>query len=214
MTTDPITQTTVLHKAAEAVQARGVNYGTPAENHGRTAAMWSAYLGVEVTARDVCMLNILQKVSRDRARPIEDNPVDIAGYAENAGLVAASQFDPMEYALQMSSSPLPSGMVFKDIEPGPHRVEIKTSLPEMPELMERCARCKAPVPPDEVLCDECIDAEEAEEFGAREDAHNARRCRVCDTGLVEDEATVCSGCEHMMREEAIDEETGEPEDLC
>lgn len=76
---------TVLGDAAKAVADRGVNYGTPTENHGRTAALWAAYLGCPVTAFDVCMLNILQKTSRARCDSTHrDNLVDIAGYAENA----------------------------------------------------------------------------------------------------------------------------------
>jgi len=67
--------------------ARRHDYGTPKANHTRTARLWSAYLGVPITARDVCMLNVLQKVSRDRHRAVADNLVDIAGYAENAHLV-------------------------------------------------------------------------------------------------------------------------------
>jgi hypothetical protein len=59
-------------------------YGLPEENHARTAAMWGDYLGVKITAHDVCMLNILQKVSRQRHRASTDNLVDIAGYAANA----------------------------------------------------------------------------------------------------------------------------------
>ncbi len=66
---------------------RGLDYGTPLENHTRTARLWSIYLGKEVTARDVCMLNILQKISRDQHAPKFDNLVDIAGYAENAFLI-------------------------------------------------------------------------------------------------------------------------------
>lgn len=86
MTTD----LTILTEATNIVDgARRQSYGTPQENHGRTAALWSAYLGGkrEITARDVCMLNILQKVSRDRFAPKRDNLVDIAGYARNAELV-------------------------------------------------------------------------------------------------------------------------------
>lgn len=58
-------------------------YGSPAENHGKTAAFWSAYLGVQISARQVCMMNILQKISRDTHSPARDNLVDIAGYAQN-----------------------------------------------------------------------------------------------------------------------------------
>lgn len=70
--------------------ARRQDYGTPAENHERTARLWSAYLGVPITARQVCLLNALQKVSRDAHAPKRDNLVDIAGYAENADLVGES----------------------------------------------------------------------------------------------------------------------------
>ena len=67
---------------------RRAEYGTPQQNHDRTAALWSAYLGVEITARQVCMLNVLQKISRDAFKPKHDNLVDIAGYAENAALLS------------------------------------------------------------------------------------------------------------------------------
>ncbi len=76
-----------LDLAREAVDgARRMDYGTPKENHERTAALWSAYLGVPIRATDVCMLNILQKVSRQRHAMKLDNLTDIAGYAENAFL--------------------------------------------------------------------------------------------------------------------------------
>lgn len=82
---------TVLEEAAQIVDGpRRETYGDPKENHARTAALWNAYLtsGPEfvLTARDVCMLNILQKISRDRHCPKRDNLVDIAGYARNAEL--------------------------------------------------------------------------------------------------------------------------------
>lgn len=63
--------------------ARNDDYGRPVINHSRTAALWSAYLGTEVSAADVCALNILQKLSREKHRPKRDNRVDIAGYAAN-----------------------------------------------------------------------------------------------------------------------------------
>ena len=82
----------VLFEAEQLVHGpRRQSYGTPAENHGRTAAMWSAYLGVPITAQDVCMLNVLQKVSRFQHGRARDNLVDIAGYAENANLCGPSQ---------------------------------------------------------------------------------------------------------------------------
>jgi hypothetical protein len=78
----------VLAAAERAVRGpRHTTYGSPAENHKRTAELFSSYLGVTVTARQVCMLNILQKVSRDAHTDERDNLVDIAGYAENADRV-------------------------------------------------------------------------------------------------------------------------------
>ena len=73
---------------------RGRFYGHPNENHGATADMWSTYLNrkfgtkIQLDARDVCMMNVTQKVSRDANRPKRDNLLDIAGYAENAERIA------------------------------------------------------------------------------------------------------------------------------
>jgi hypothetical protein len=80
---------TVLEEAARIVDGkRQHDYGTPAENHGRTAMLWNDYLSVEgITARDVCAMNILQKLSRDVYCPKRDNLVDIAGYARVAEMV-------------------------------------------------------------------------------------------------------------------------------
>lgn len=68
--------------------ARRDAYGTPDENHRRTATMWSAYLHARGNPRalspeDVCWLNILQKVSRDIHSPQPDNLVDAHGYLNN-----------------------------------------------------------------------------------------------------------------------------------
>jgi len=80
-------QETVLEEAARIVDGdRRADYGHPADNHRRTAAMWSAYLGVGITPRQVCMLNALQKIGRDAHRPKRDNLVDLAGWARNAEL--------------------------------------------------------------------------------------------------------------------------------
>jgi hypothetical protein len=76
-------QRSILAEAAEIVDGdRQQHYGPPGENHGRTAALWTAYLGTPVSAADVCALNILQKLSRERHAAKRDNLVDVAGYAE------------------------------------------------------------------------------------------------------------------------------------
>ena len=85
-TGQPVTHpANVLEEATSVVLGdRRHFYGHPKVNHGRTAEMWSAFLGIPITARQVCLLNILQKISRDANRQKRDNLVDVAGYALNA----------------------------------------------------------------------------------------------------------------------------------
>lgn len=92
ITTDPAPAPALAESCLTRAQAivdgpRRASYGHPKENHGRTARMWSAYLNVPITERQVCMLNILQKVSRDAHASKEDNLDDIAGWARNAEIV-------------------------------------------------------------------------------------------------------------------------------
>jgi hypothetical protein len=78
----------ILHDADVAVSGNRRNdYGTPTENHSRTAKLWSVWLKRDITPEDVCMLNILQKVSRGMNKITRDTLVDIAGYARNIELV-------------------------------------------------------------------------------------------------------------------------------
>jgi len=87
MTGEPYTET-VLDEAQRLVHgARRHDYGTPFENHSRTAALWSAYLQVSLSPEQVCFLNILQKISRSVTSVTRDTLVDIAGYAANVELV-------------------------------------------------------------------------------------------------------------------------------
>lgn len=82
----------ILAEAAAVVDGdRQRDYGSPAENHGRTAALWSAYLQTSISAADVCVLNILQKLSRERYCAKRDNLVDVAGYAENLDRIRQAQ---------------------------------------------------------------------------------------------------------------------------
>lgn len=78
----------VLQDAMSAVNgARQMDYGHPLDNHTRTADLWSTYLGVPITAEQVCFLNILQKVSRAMNAVTRDGLVDIAGYAQNVQMI-------------------------------------------------------------------------------------------------------------------------------
>ena len=78
------------------VRERGSLYGTPMENHSRTARLVMAYLegrnllADPLSSLDICALNILQKLSRVRKSPYhEDHWLDIEGYARNGLLIIA-----------------------------------------------------------------------------------------------------------------------------
>lgn len=82
---------TILERADKITsEDRQKAYGHPSDNHLITSLMWTAFLrdklrdGEALNSRDVCMLNILQKVSREAHDEKEDNLVDIAGFARNA----------------------------------------------------------------------------------------------------------------------------------
>jgi len=66
---------------------RGQDYGHPYEDFSRTAKIWSAILGIEVTPQQAILCMIAVKISRECHRPKRDNRVDIAGYAEALDMV-------------------------------------------------------------------------------------------------------------------------------
>lgn len=73
---------------------RQLAYGHPEENHSCTSDMIRAFLarkygqGGEFDALDVCIVNILQKVSRLANTPDHmDSLVDICGYARNYQMI-------------------------------------------------------------------------------------------------------------------------------
>ncbi len=66
---------------------RGEDYGHPYHDFSRTAKIWSAILGVDVTPEQVALCMIGVKMSRECNRPKRDNRVDIAGYAEALDMV-------------------------------------------------------------------------------------------------------------------------------
>lgn len=113
--------------------ARRADYGTPLANHSRTAALWSVYLGITVTPRQVCMMNVLQKVSRDANAPKRDNLVDIAGYAENANLCERGPLDP-SLAQQMAAmeerrAEVADFILTMKTHAGDYKAEFTTPLP-------------------------------------------------------------------------------------
>jgi hypothetical protein len=74
-------RTEILETAKHLVNGdRQNDYGDAAESFQCIAEMWSAYLGVAVSGRDVCNMMALLKIARLRNGPHEDSSVDGAGY--------------------------------------------------------------------------------------------------------------------------------------
>lgn len=72
---------TVLQEAQRLVYGdRQDSYGHPADDFGRTAKIWSAILGVDVTAKQAALCMVGVKISRECNAPKRDNRVDGAGY--------------------------------------------------------------------------------------------------------------------------------------
>lgn len=94
---EPITtwaeaETDLLKAAQHIVHGdRQRTYGHPAIHHARTAKLYSAFLGVDITASDVALLFVLDKLSRTRGQSKPDTIVDIAGYAQVHAMVKAAE---------------------------------------------------------------------------------------------------------------------------
>jgi hypothetical protein len=68
---------------------RELKYGNKVKNHCNIASLWSAYLGREITARDVALMMTLLKVARTKiGEHTDDHYIDGAGYMAIAGEIA------------------------------------------------------------------------------------------------------------------------------
>jgi len=78
---------TILRTAEELISGnRHKEYGPALKMHERIGALWSAYLGHEVSPVDVAMMMILLKSSRVKVGgSVGDSFVDICGYSALAG---------------------------------------------------------------------------------------------------------------------------------
>ena len=85
---DQPVQVDCLEEAGKIVRgSREDTYGPAERNLSRIAEMWSAYLSVPLTARQVAVMMVLLKASRDAFKPKHDNMVDICGYAYLADIL-------------------------------------------------------------------------------------------------------------------------------
>lgn len=124
-------------EAAELVSGeRQLAYGHPRDNHGCTAALWSAYLSrrldmpIAIDAEDVCWLNILQKASRQANLRIEDNVVDVIGYALNVEMLADA---PVDHLVEATPAPCVPPLVEPPVDSHRSRHDEVEEQSEWPE---------------------------------------------------------------------------------
>lgn len=77
----------ILHAAESCICGqREQDYGSPEDNFGTIAQMWTAYTGTLITALDVAMMMCLLKIARIKnGGGTGDSFVDLAGYAACGG---------------------------------------------------------------------------------------------------------------------------------
>lgn len=81
-----MTPQAILQEAQKTLEKRGEVYGGFQGSLNDIACLWNAYLGEQLTPRDVAMLMLLLKIARTDSSPDHiDNYIDIAGYAALAG---------------------------------------------------------------------------------------------------------------------------------
>ncbi len=61
---------------------RGASYGSPLDDFSRTATMFNALRGKDLTAEDVAIFMMCVKLSREANKHKRDNLTDLCGYAE------------------------------------------------------------------------------------------------------------------------------------
>lgn len=90
-----MTRKEILAKAEQCVNGdRENDYGSPENNFGTIAALWTIYLGKVITPVDVAMLMSLLKISRIKnGGGSGDSFVDLAGYAACGGELAMSMME-------------------------------------------------------------------------------------------------------------------------
>lgn len=70
----------LLGKVMDTLSKRGPYYGTPRENYGRAAALWSVILDRPIKPHQVVMCMVAIKMCREAERHLPDNILDMIGY--------------------------------------------------------------------------------------------------------------------------------------
>ena len=84
----------VLREAERCVCGqREQDYGSPEDNFGTIARLWTVYTGRTITPVDVAMMMALLKIARIGKGKTKDSFVDLAGYAACGGELASIYYD-------------------------------------------------------------------------------------------------------------------------
>ena len=70
---------------------REQDYGSPEDSFSIIGKLWTAYMGIGFTPKDVAVMMALLKVARIKNGDKADSFVDLAGYAACAGEIAANE---------------------------------------------------------------------------------------------------------------------------
>lgn len=83
----------ILNEACVCVCGHRVqDYGSPEDNFARIGRLWSAYLGIDISALDVAMMMCLFKAARIKTGTgTADSFIDLAGYAACGGEIATER---------------------------------------------------------------------------------------------------------------------------
>ena len=77
----PTTTEAFFAEATKLIHERGTVYGHPINNMERISKMVSSYIDFPLMPHDICIINILQKISRLQESPGHlDSLIDIAAY--------------------------------------------------------------------------------------------------------------------------------------
>lgn len=78
---DPVVDWSLLDEAGSLVDGdRNDSYGRPIHDFSRAAQIWSAVLGIQVTAEQVALCMVGVKLAREVHQPKRDSVVDAIGY--------------------------------------------------------------------------------------------------------------------------------------
>lgn len=72
----------VINKILETIKSRGKDYGDPIENFQKVAHLSSVLLEKELTSKDILMIMVIVKLSRNVNKFKSDNIIDAIAYLD------------------------------------------------------------------------------------------------------------------------------------